>query len=45
MEEEEELLAVGVALVGGQGVVEDTLEEGAEEQEQAAEGWAEADAL
>ena len=45
MEEEDELLAVGVALVGGQVVGEDTLEEGAEEQEQAAEGWAEADAL
>ena len=45
VEEEDELLAVGVALVGGQVVGEDTLEEGAEEQEQAAEGWAEADAL
>lgn len=46
VEEEDELLVVGVvvALAGGRGVGEDTLEEGAEEQGQAAAGLAGADA-
>ena len=47
VEEEDELLAVGVVveLVEGQEGGEDTLEEGAEGQGQAAVGWAAADAV